>query len=66
MKPEEQELQVKQDLENLTRTLTGDNLNTDEMFSAQRGIRACTPPFTSVHENGHSVSEQLKRVQTPE
>jgi len=66
MEPEEQELQVKKDLESLTRKLTGENLNTDEMFSHKRGIRACTPPFRSVHENGDPVSERLKRVQPPE
>jgi len=66
MEPEEQEQQVKKDLHNLTLTLTGDNLNPDEMFSKKRGIRSCTPPFKSAHENGHSVSERLKRAQTPE
>ena len=66
MEPEEQELQVKKDLQNLTRTLTGDNLNPEEMFSKKRGIRSCTPPFKSAHEPGHSVNERLKRVQTPE
>ena len=66
MEPEEQEQQVKKDLHNLTLTLTGDNLNPDEMFSAKRGIRSCTPPFKSAHENGHSVSERLKRAQTPD
>jgi hypothetical protein len=66
MEHEEQERQVKKDLQNLTRTLTGDNLNTEEMFSKKRGIRACTPPFKSAHEPGHSVSERLKRAQTPE
>jgi hypothetical protein len=65
MEPEEQERQIKKDLQNLTRTLTGDNLNPDEMFSQKRGIRACTPPFRSAHETGHSVSERLKRVQIP-
>jgi len=66
MEQKEQELQVKNDLENLTRTLTGDNLNPDEMFSKKRGVRACTPPFKSAHEPGHSVSERLKRVKLPE
>jgi hypothetical protein len=66
MEPEEQELKVKKDLHNLTRTLTGDNLNPDEMFSEKRGIRSCTPPFKSAHETGQSVRERLKRVQTPE
>jgi len=66
MAPEEQEQQVKKDLQNLNRTLTGDNLNTDEMFSQKRGIRSCTPPFKSAKENCHSVSERLKRAQLPE
>jgi hypothetical protein len=66
MEPEEQERQVKKDLLNLTRTLTGDNLNPDEMFSQKRGIRSCTPPFKSPKEHGHSVSERLKRAQPPE
>ncbi|MDO9034998.1 MAG: hypothetical protein Q7U51_07330 [Methanoregula sp.] len=66
MEPEEQEFQVKKDLQNLTRTLTGDDLNPDEMFSEKRGIRSCTPPFKSAHETGQSVREQLKRVKTPE
>lgn len=66
MEQKEQELQVKKDLQNLTRTLTGDNLNPDEMFSKKRGIRSCTLPFKSAHETGQSVREQLKRVKTPE
>lgn len=66
MELEEQERQIKKDLHNLTRILTGDNLNPDEMFSHKRGIRSCTPPFKSAHETGHSVSEQLKRAQPPE
>ena len=66
MEHEEQEQQVKKDLHNLTRTLTGDNLNPDEMFSQKRGIRSCTPPFKSKKENGQEVSKRLKRVQTPE
>ena len=65
MESEEQEQQVKKDLQNLTRTLTGDNLNPDEMFSKKRGIRSCTPPFKSTHEKGHSVSERLKRILPP-
>ena len=36
MEHEEQEQQVKKDLHNLTLTLTGDNLNPDEMFSQKR------------------------------
>ena len=66
MESEEQEQQVKKDLQNLTRTLTGDNLNPDEMFSHNRGIRSCTPPFKGPHGNGHSVSERLKRAKLPE
>jgi hypothetical protein len=66
MEDEEQELQVKKDLENLTRTLTRDNLDTDQMFSEGRGIRACTPPLKNAHGNGPSVSERLKRARTPE
>jgi len=66
MEPEEQERQVKKDLHKLTQKLTGDNLNTDEMFSQKRGIRSCTPPFKSAKENGHEVSKRLKRVQPPE
>ena len=66
MEPEEQERQVKKDLHNLTQKLTGDNLNTDEIFSQKRGIRSCTPPFKSAKENGHEVSKRLKRIQTPE
>ena len=66
MDPEEHKLKIKKDLLNLTRTLTPDNLNTDEMFSVKRGIRACTPQFTSAHGTGHSVSERLKSVHLPE
>ncbi|MFA6225288.1 MAG: hypothetical protein WC620_03675 [Methanoregula sp.] len=66
MEPGEQEHRVKKDLQNLTRILTGENLNPDEMFSQNRGIRSCTPPLKCAHETGHSVSEQLKRVQFPE
>ena len=66
MEQKEQEQQVKKDLQNLTRRLTGDDLNPDEMFSEKRGIRSCTPPFKSAHETGQSVRERLKRVQTPE
>jgi hypothetical protein len=66
MDNDEQELQVKKDLQNLIRTLTGENLRPEEMFSQKRGIRSCTPPFKSVHATGHSVSEQLKRALIPE
>jgi hypothetical protein len=63
--PDEQDLQVKKDLAHLTRTLTSENLNPDVMFAKKRGIRSCAPAFESGQENG-SVSERLKRVQTPE
>ena len=43
MDNDEQELQVKKDLQNLIRTLTGENLRYEEMFSQKRGIRSCTP-----------------------
>jgi hypothetical protein len=66
MEHEEQERRVKKDLHNLTQILTGDNLNPDEMFSEKRGIRSCTPSLKSSKDTGHSVSERLKRVQTPE
>jgi hypothetical protein len=60
---EVQELQVKKDLANLTRTLTSDNLNPAVMFTRTRGIRSCTPAIEPL-ENG-TVSERLKRVQMP-
>jgi hypothetical protein len=62
---EAQELQVKKDLANLTRTLTSDNLNPAVMFTRNRGIRSCTPTIEPMHENG-LVTERLKRVQIPE
>jgi hypothetical protein len=62
---EVQELQVKKDLANLTRTLTSDNINPAVMFTKNRGIRSCTPAISPATENG-SVSERLKRVQMPE
>jgi hypothetical protein len=62
---EAQELQVKKDLANLTRTLTSENLNPSVMFTKTRGIRSCTPAIDPVTENG-TVSERLKRVQIPE
>jgi hypothetical protein len=61
---EAQELQVKKDLANLTRTLTSDNLNPAVMFTQTRGIRSCTPAIEPTPENG-TVSERLKRVQMP-
>ena len=62
---EAQELQVKKDLANLTRTLTSDNLNPAVMFTKTRGIRSCTPTIETALESGN-VSERLKRVQVPE
>jgi hypothetical protein len=61
---EEQELQVKKDLDTLTRTLTSENLNPAVMFTKKRGIRSCTPAIEPEKENG-TVSERLKRVQVP-
>ena len=61
---EAQELQVKKDLANLTRTLTSDNLNPAIMFTQKRGIRSCTR-IERVNEPGSIVIERLKRVQTP-
>lgn len=61
---EARELQVKKDLDNLTRTLTSDNLNPAIMFTTARGIRSCTPDITPAAGSG-SVSERLKRVQMP-
>ena len=63
---DEQAIQVKKDLENLTRVLTSDDLNADTMFSPKRGIRACTPPFDSVAAPGSIVSDRLKRIRPPE
>jgi hypothetical protein len=62
---DDQELQVKRDLANLTRTLTPENINTDLMFARTRGIRAVTPPFGTTSKSSVSVSERLKRVQLP-
>jgi hypothetical protein len=59
---EAQELQVKKDLANLTRTLTSENLNPAVIFTKKRGIRSCTP---AIEQNG-TVSERLKKVQVPE
>ena len=65
MKSDEvQELQVKKDLANLTRTLTSENLNPAVMFTKKRGIRSCTPVNEPVPDHG-IVSERLKRVQMP-
>lgn len=62
---EAQELQVKKDLANLTRTLTSENLNPAAMFTKKRGIRSCTPAIEPAKENG-TVSERLKKVRMPE
>ena len=61
---EVQELRVKQDLANLTRTLTSDNVNPAVMFTKTRGIRSCTPSLEPAMTTG-AVSERLKRVQIP-
>lgn len=62
---EDQDLQVKKDLANLTRTLTSENLNPLVMFTKKRGIRSCTPVNEPALEDG-TVSERLKRVRIPE
>ena len=62
---DDQEIQVKRDLANLTRALTPDNLNADLMFAKTRGIRACTPLFGTTSKSSVSVSEQLRRAQIP-
>ncbi|MFA5268334.1 MAG: hypothetical protein WC379_10215 [Methanoregula sp.] len=61
---EAQDLQVKKDLANLTRTLTSDNINPAVMFTQTRGIRSCTPAIEPAQEDS-AVSERLKRVQMP-
>jgi hypothetical protein len=62
---DDQEIQVKRDLANLTRALTPENINTDLMFAKTRGIRACTPPFGTTSKSSVSVSERLKRAPQP-
>jgi hypothetical protein len=62
---EEQEIQVRRDLQHLTRMLTSENLNAEIMFSHKRGIRSCTPPFDSLPGNGHAVRDRLNRIQPP-
>jgi hypothetical protein len=62
---DDQEIQVKRDLANLTRALTPDNLNADLMFAKARGIRACTPLFGTTSKSSVSVSEQLRRAPVP-
>jgi len=62
---DDQELRVRRDLANLTRTLTPDNIRPDLMFAATRGIRAVTPPFGTTSKSSVSVSERLKRAPLP-
>lgn len=62
---DDQEIQVKRDLANLTRALTPENINTDLMFATTRGIRACTPPLGTTSKSSISVSERLKRAPQP-
>jgi hypothetical protein len=62
---DEQELQVKQDLQHLTRTLNAENLNAEIMFSPTRGIRSITPPFDSLPGNGSAVRDRLNLIQPP-
>jgi len=59
---EAQEIRVKMDLANLTRTLTSDNLNPEVMFTENRGIRSCTPAIGQ----DSAVTERLKMIQMPE
>ncbi|NMB77744.1 MAG: hypothetical protein GYA23_01460 [Methanomicrobiales archaeon] len=63
--PEDQELAVRKDLDNLTRSLKSDNLNPDIMFARARGIRSCTPKLGTTSKSSVSVSEQLRRVRVP-
>ncbi|HUH78372.1 MAG TPA: hypothetical protein VLY83_00595 [Methanoregula sp.] len=62
---EDQDIDVRKDLHHLTSTLTADDLKPEVMFARKRGIRSCTPPFTS-SANGNAVNERLKRVPPPE
>jgi hypothetical protein len=62
---DDQDLKVREDLANLTRALTPDNINTELMFTKKRGIRSCTPKFGTTSKSSVSVSEQLRRVQLP-
>jgi hypothetical protein len=63
---DDQDIQVRKDLANLTRALKKDDLNPELMFARARGIRSCTPPFGTTSKSSVSVSEQLKRVRAPE
>jgi|GEM_PF-875615 len=62
---DDQIIRVKNDLDQVTRSLTSENLDPDEMFSKKRGVRACTPPITESPAEGGSVAERLKRVRPP-
>jgi len=62
---EDRDLQIKKDLQYLTRALTADNLDIGVMFSPERGIRSCTPPFESFALGGLFVRERLRRVRPP-
>jgi hypothetical protein len=59
------DIQVKRDLQHLTRTLNAENLNAEILFSPKRGIRSCTPPFDSLPGNGMAVRERLSLIQPP-
>jgi hypothetical protein len=62
---EKQGLQVEQDLQYLTRTLTSDNIDTGLMFAPGRSIRSCTPSLAANPGAGPLVSERLKRIRVP-
>jgi len=62
---EDQDIQVRRDLANLTRALKKDDLNPDVMFAGSRGIRSCTPQIGTTSKSSVSVSERLKRVRVP-
>ncbi|MFA4860440.1 hypothetical protein [Methanoregula sp.] len=62
---DEQGLQVKHDLQYLTRTLTSDNIDIGLMFAPDRSIRSCTPSFAATAGAGPHVSERLKRIRVP-
>lgn len=62
---DDQDIRIRRDLANLTRTLKKDDLNPDVMFAGSRGIRSCTPQFGTTSKSSVSVSERLKRVRMP-
>lgn len=62
---DERDIQVKRDLQHLTRTLNAENLNAEILFSQKRGIRSCIPPFDSLPGNGMPVRERLSLIQPP-